>query len=154
MITSGVPSATSDTSWPPGAVSAAAALGVGFGSSHRKYAKELPPVQGDSAQAQIIRRQLEAEAKFSSDQRSLSQQAEALRKSDRLSLFSDVGFMAQSLAQNETEKTFEPTTSLKNSSLAAYRAARDLVDEEQTEKIQLFDKTESLYSHPVIDLLA
>ncbi len=154
MIISGAPSATFDASWPQGAEMAVSALGTGFGSPHRRFDRELPTASVDSARAEASRRKLEAEARLVQQDQTLRQQAEALRNSDRVSLFSEVAFLAQSLAQKSPEGDPDPSISVKNSSLAAYKAAQNLVEEEGEPPGEVLHKIDSFYGGPIIDLQA
>jgi hypothetical protein len=153
VIISGAPSSTFDASWPQGSEMAVSALGVGFGSPHRRFDRQLPTPSVDSARAEATRRKLEAEARLAQQEQTLLQQAEALRSSDRVSLFSEIAFLTQSLAQKSPEQDIDPSVSVKNSSLAAYRAAQNLVDQESEPLGEVLHKSESLYGGPTIDLL-
>jgi hypothetical protein len=154
VIISGAPSSTFDTSWPQGSEMAISALGVGFGSPHRRFDRQLPTPSVDSAQAEATRRKLEAEARLEQQEQTLLQQAEALRNSDRVSLFSEVAFMAQSLAQKSPERDLNPSVSVKNSSLAAYKVAQNLIGQEPEPQGEVLHKNDSFYSGPIIDLHA
>jgi hypothetical protein len=154
VIISGAPSATFDASWPQSAELAVSALGVGLGPPHRRFDRELPTTSVDSARAEASRRKLEAEARLTQQEQTLLQQAEALRNSDRVSLFSEVAFMAQSLAQKSPERDLDPSISVKNSSLAAYKAAQNLLEEEAKPPGEVLHKNDSFYSGPIIDLHA